>query len=420
MQLLIACSTFALSVALAIKRPALSSTLRVSPASAALAGVFCLLITGTVLPHDLATAGGILWRPLLTILSIMITTVAAEQTGTIDIVAARILGPRTTSVFALYRTVFLLSMVTASVLSNDAAILLLTPLVIAFVRARYPAQPRLLLPFGFAVFMAAGVAPFVTSNPMNIVVASAVGLNFNYYAATMFPISIAGSVVSYALLRRLFAADFASAVVNPEVASAPAVFDRSQRAMLVLLVSVAATYPFVAMFDGSAIWMVSAAGAAMALLLTSRVQRRHPIDILRRGVAWDVLIFLPAVFVLAIGLGNAGLTSLLSAWYEGAGIAVVGVTAAVGSAVLNNHPMAFINMMSLAGPSGADPTMFLAALIGGDLGPRLVPTGSLAGLLWIEACRRLGLNVTPSQFIRVGVILTGPALLISLALLALM
>ena len=418
MQLFIACSTFALSIAIGVKRPSLSATTRVSPAAAALAGVLCLLLAGSVRPSDVWTAAELLWRPLVTILSILVTTLAAERTGTIDALAARILGPRATSARALFRTVFLLSLTTATVLSNDAAIVLLTPLVLAFVRARFPAQPRLLLPFGFAVFMAAGVAPLVTSNPMNIVVASAVGLNFNQYAATMLPISAAGSLVTYLLLRLLFAGDLASGVVGRSIARGPAAFGFTQRCMLVVLVAVAATYPFVALLEGTPIWAVAAAGAAAALWLAARDRRVSPLALLRQGRGmWDVLVFLPAVFVLAIGLRNAGLTDLLASWYQGAGIGLVGATAAIGSAALNNHPMAFINLMALA-PSGGDAQLFLAALIGGDLGPRLVPTGSLAGLLWLEACRRLGVLVTPLEFMRVGMLLTVPALLVSLVLLA--
>ena len=188
--------------------------------------------------------------------------------------------------------------------------------------------------------------------------------------------------------------------------------------MLVVLAAVAATYPFVAVLDGSPIWAVAAAGAAAALWLAARDRRVSPLALLRQGGGmWDVLVFLPAVFVLAIGLRNAGLTDLLASWYQGAGIGLVGATSAIGSAALNNHPMAFINLMTLA-PSGSDADLFLAALIGGDLGPRLVPTGSLAGLLWLEACRRLDVLVTPLEFMRVGMLLTVPALLVSLVWLA--
>jgi arsenical pump membrane protein len=418
MQLLIACSTFALSVALAVKRPAISPTIRISPAAAAMAGVVCLLATGTVGLQDLTSAARMLWRPTVTILAILVTTFAAERTGTIDAIAARVLGPRAGSIPALFRAVFLLSLTTATILSNDAAILLVTPLVVTFVRRRFPTQPRLLLPFAFAVFMAAGVAPFITSNPMNVVVASAAGLNFNTYAATMIPIAVAGSLTTYLLLRRVFAADLAAGIGQALVRARPAVLSPAQRRMVMLLLAVSAMYPFVALLDGSAIWAVSAAGAVLALGLAAREEHVSPVTLLRQGRgAGDILIFLPAVFVLAMGLRNAGLTNLLASWYEGAGIALVGATAAVGSAALNNHPMAVINLMTLD-PSSGDPALFLAALIGGDLGPRLMPTGSLAGLLWLEACRRLGVEVTPVTFMRVGLVLTVPALVVSLLVLA--
>jgi arsenical pump membrane protein len=190
--------------------------------------------------------------------------------------------------------------------------------------------------------------------------------------------------------------------------------------MLVLVVGVTATYPVVAMFDGGAIWAVAAAGAAVALALTSHARRVRPTAVLRRGVSWDVLIFLPAVFVLSMGLRNVGLVDALAFWYRDAGIAAIGVTAALGSAVLNNHPMALINMLALDGRPDAAVTPFLAVLVGGDLGPRLLPTGSLAGLLWLESCRRCGVHVAARDFIRVGVVLTAPTLLVSLALLALL
>ena len=132
----------------------------------------------------------------------------------------------------------------------------------------------------------------------------------------------------------------------------------------------------------------------------------------------EILIFLLAVFVLAIGLRNVGFVGYLSSMYADAGIGLVGTTAALGSAVLNNHPMAIINLLALNATPNAGHREMLAALIGGDLGPRLLPVGSLAGLLWLESCRRQGLEISLRRFVGVGFAVTIPTLAASLVILS--
>jgi Na+/H+ antiporter NhaD/arsenite permease-like protein len=61
-------------------------------------------------------------------------------------------------------------------------------------------RPDLVVPFAFAVFSAAGVAPLVISNPMNMIVAVYAGIGFNEYAARMAPIALAGRGAAYFLL----------------------------------------------------------------------------------------------------------------------------------------------------------------------------------------------------------------------------
>ncbi len=97
----------------------------------------------------------------------------------------------------------------------------------------------------------------------------------------------------------------------------------------------------------------------------------------------------------------------------------MGTTAALGSALLNNHPMAIMNLLALDAMPHAGHREILAALIGGDLGPRLLPVGSLAGLLWLESCRQLGVNISLRQFVTVGFAVTVPTFVVSLAILAL-
>jgi Na+/H+ antiporter NhaD/arsenite permease-like protein len=65
-----------------------------------------------------------------------------------------------------------------------------------------------------------------------------------------------------------------------------------------------------------------------------------------------------AVFVIAIGLRNVGLVGYLSTLYQGASLALVGTIAAVGSALLNNHPMAIMNLLALNATPGSGQPRF--------------------------------------------------------------
>src|SRR5262249_33909659 len=116
--------------------------------------------------------------------------------------------------------------------------------------------------------------------------------------------------------------------------------------------------------------------------------------------------------------------NLLTRFYATAGgarpqILSIGAFSAVGSALLNNHPMAILNALAIADLPGSDRRHVLAALIGGDLGPRLLPIGSLAGLLWLKSLARAGVPIPLAQFVRIGALVTVPALAISLAVLLL-
>ena len=56
-----------------------------------------------------------------------------------------------------------------------------------------------------------------------------------------------------------------------------------------------------------------------------------------------------------------------------------------------------------------------AVLIGVDLGPNLSVTGSLATILWLVALRREGLDVSAWRFLKIGILVMIPALLLALA-----
>jgi arsenical pump membrane protein len=379
--------------------------------------VAIVALGGLLALDDAGRAAATLWRPFVTLASIMALTATAEQLGLLERIAS-VIEPRTRGpVRHAFRITFALSALVAAALSNDAAILLLTPVVLTLLRTVYPKRyPKFCVPFAFAIFAAAGVAPLITSNPMNLVVADHAGIGFNVYAARMIPVALAGWLVAYAVLARIFHAELSDEVSAPGAWPAPTgPLGPAATIVLVILGGVLLAYPIVAYLDGP-LWLVAATGATAALAIARNAG--VPARSLAGSIAWSVFPFLLGVFLVAIALERAGVVAWLAARYAGdAPLATIALGSAAGSALLNNHPMAILNMLALDRLPTAGDAHVLAALIGGDLGPRLLPMGSLAGLLWIDSLRRHGVAISVGTFVRVGIALTIPTLAISLAVL---
>ncbi len=389
-----------------------------APAVGALCGVAIALATGAAEPGDLELAPRELWRPLLVIVAIMTTAACAGELGIFGHLAGWI-EPRTRGpVRHAFRLVFVLSALCAALLSNDAAILMFTPVVIELLRHVYPKRnPKFLIPFAFAVFVAAGVAPLPTGNPMNLVVAHRAGLSFIDYALHMIPVALAGWVVAYVALAWCFRDALADQEPAPGKRPDNVLpVDRAARVVLLAAGGSILAYPFLAAVN----WPLYRVAVPAAVVCVLAVRRRNvPVVAIARGISWELLPFVIGVFVLATALARVGVTTSLAELYgsTSAPIATVGTVGAVGSAVINNHPMALIHSVTLA---GAPDSLVYAALVGGDLGPRLLPMGSLAGLLWMHSLRRRGVEIGLATFIRVGAIVTVPSLVVSLLVLWLM
>lgn len=403
----------AVTIALVVARPRVGR-FRLSPALSALGAASFLGALGVIHLDTLASAAGDLWQPFLTVASIMVMTHIATELGVLDLWARRAsLWARTTR--RAFGATFLLGVSTSTVLNNDAAILLLMPLVLAMVRRRYTDSSRLSVPFAFAVFTAAGVAPFPVANPMNMVVASYAGIGFNEYAAVMLPVAICVWLVSFGLLSYWFRAELAAPI--GEADAAPLVLTPSRLAVMGILGLVLAAYAFVS-YLGGPLWIVAAAGAAL-MTAVARAAGRPILPLVVRGVSWQTLAFLTGVLLLALGLKNLGLVGHLATLYSRSSPTEVGILSAAGSALLNNHPMAYLNMLALT-DAAREQVYFLASLIGGDLGPRLLPIGSLAGLLWLDQLQREDLEVSLGTFVKVGSFVGIPSLAVALAVLAIL
>jgi arsenical pump membrane protein len=92
-----------------------------------------------------------------------------------------------------------------------------------------------------------------------------------------------------------------------------------------------------------------------------------------------------------------------------------GSIVALACNLINNLPAGLIAHSVIATAAHVPPSVTNALLIGVDLGPNLSVTGSLATILWLVAIRRDGEDISAWRFLRVGVFVMVPALVLALA-----
>ena len=422
-QPVFAFSVLALTVGLSIGRPHIGR-FRIQHAQAGLIGAALTILLGIAPPDVLGVAARLLILPITTIVSLMVITIVADRAGLFaalaDLLARRARGRGR----VLFSSLFLTGTLLGTVFTNDAAVLILTPLVFHLVERISAGNWRIenKLPFYFAVLYVANlVGGLVIANPINIVVASLFGIGFVEYAKWMLLPAAVSIGVSFAGLW-LF---FGPAIPGSYERSAPARLPGSSR--LRWICAGILTLTLAGFFAGPAIgvptWAISA-GAAALLCAVHVGASREGLKPVFKGVGWDVLIFLCGMFIVGLGLRQAGLTREIGDLIQrvsGGDYARLrlstGLVAGTASAIINNHPTADMMAWVIQGlpfPGGEKRLLAFAALVGGDLGPKMLPIGSLAALMWFRILRDKGVGIPYSLYVRVGVPVTLAAILLSL------
>jgi arsenical pump membrane protein len=374
-----------------------------------------LLVVGGLLPvHEALAAVGKGMDVYLFLLGMMLLSEVGRREGLFDWVAGVAVNHAHGSPVRLFTLVYLVGAVVTIFLSNDAAAVVLTPAVMVVAR-KARCRP---LPLLFVCAFIANAASFVLpiSNPANIVLYGDHMPALWLWLCRFGLPSVLSIIATYAALRftqRKALAGECETSVN----AAPLT-----RGGWVALGSIGLT-ALVLLTVSARDWQLGLPTAILGLLsalVVTLVTRRSPWQ-MAREMSWGVLPLVAGLFVLVAALEHTGVVARIATTLsqlanrgEAMAAGVASVALGVGSNLVNNLPAGLV-ASAVVQQAHATTRVTDALLIGVDVGPNLSITGSLATILWLNAIRRDGEEVGFFAFLKVGVLVMPPALLLALA-----
>jgi arsenical pump membrane protein len=401
----VAACIFLATIALVITRP-----WRLTEAAAALLGAGAMVVAGLVAPMAAASDVAGHWNVLLFFVGLTGAAAVAERSGLFEALSGTSARLSAGSPRRLLVAVVVAGAVVAALLSNDAAALVLTPVVYVLV-SRFGLSP---LPYVLACTFVADAASIAlpVSNPVNVIVSDRLGVSAAGLVPVLLPAALASVAALLGCLFVIYRSQLPSRAPLEPASDSWASWSGVPRPLLVAFGVAIAVFAVASVADlplgpaMTAVWLILVG----VEWLSKRPER--PLD----GIGWSLLVFVASMGILVDGLSSTGITAWLAELILGqirdspAAVMVVSAfAAALGSNLVNNLPAAFVfaDAVHGAGLSAAGThAAAIGTIIGADLGPNLTPVGSVATLLWFVLLRQRGLEVSTWSYIRIGLIVT--------------
>jgi arsenical pump membrane protein len=292
------------------------------------------------------------------------------------------------------------------VLSLDAAVVLLTPVVLAAVR-RLRTRVR---PYAYATAHLANGASLLlpVSNLTNLLAFHTANISFTRFTLLMALPWLGAVATLYVIFRGFFAADLR---VQPD----PEQLGPAPRPPVFVLVVVGLTLAGFAVGQSVGVAPAWVAVVGASVLAARSLSRRHTsVAAIARSAHVSFLVFVLALGVVVRAVMVNGIDRAMSAVLpSGSGLAALLGIAAIAAAlanVVNNLPATLVLLPLVA---GGGPAAILAVLIGVNIGPNLTYVGSLSNLLWRRVLRRHDVDAGVGEYTRLGLCTVPTALVVA-------
>ncbi|MDP4100471.1 MAG: arsenic transporter [Bacillota bacterium] len=395
-------------------------------------GALMVLLCGSVSLADLGEIGTKVTGASVTILATMIMAIALESFGFFYWVAAKLLQQSKGSGIKLFWLTNLLCFLMTIFLNNDGSILITTPILLLVLKylglKKHQKAPYLL---SGVLIATASSAPIGVSNIVNLISLKIIGMDLYLHTAMMFVPSMMGLIFMTCLLFMFFYKRLPKNL--PDIPShfqslrhrryhplhspsAPLPERNQTKIMLFVLafVFLVRMSLFAASYTGISVPLVAVIGSFILLSWRWIYFKTSPRDLLYKS-PWHIFIFAFTMYVLIYGLHNIGFTELLVSYFEpvvSGSLAhatfASGISTSVFSNLFNNHPALMISTFTLTemtlNPSTTK-IIYLANIIGSDIGSLLLPMGTLATLIWMHILKQHDESISWGEYIKTTIII---------------
>ena len=255
----------------------------------------------------------------------------------------------------------------------------------------------------------------IIGNPTNIYLSSAFGIDFITYLKTMILPTLVGGLTSLSILYLLFRKS-----LNTPMESFDEFVQKPNKFLLITGLThliICIILLAISSYINLEMYLITLTLSISLLIITTTyllINKKSLISIKATLIRtpWNLIPFVLSMFIIVLSLNENGYTTMIGNLLNKFNpIYSYGISGALFANLINNIPMSVLysNIITNSLPS------VYASIISSNIAAFITPIGALAGIMWMSLLKTYSIDFTFKKFMKYGLIIGIPTLLMSLS-----